>query len=74
MAKAKEYKVLVNWTHPKGVSVTHRLHSGFNKEEAEYCFRNALYLQENGILSKECSIRFFDGFKLRDAKGGFIHE
>lgn len=57
------FKVLVNYQR-NGVSVSRSLYTGPHRKHAEKAYHEASVLGLHGILT-DCTLRFFDGFKLR---------
>lgn len=61
--RPQDFKVLVNYLR-NGVSVSRALYSGPYRKHAEKAYHEASVLGLHGILT-DCTLRFFDGFKLR---------
>lgn len=68
--KSREFKVLVNYNR-NGVFVSRSIYTGPHKKHADKAFFEACVLGLHGVMT-DCTIRFFDGFRLRqDSPYGF---
>ena len=57
------FKVLVNYKID-GVSVSRSLYTGPHQKYADQAYEQACVLGRHGILTN-CTVRFYDGFRLR---------
>lgn len=64
-------KVLVDYKL-NGITVSQSLYTGPHRKHADKAYNTALALARHGVLTN-CTIRFFDGFRLRaDFERSFI--